>query len=57
VALVDKQDNAALPGSINAAFYEVSTLFVVQAIPKPSVWVMVVAGVVSVGVSVRWQVG
>jgi hypothetical protein len=31
-ALVDKKADAALPGSINTAFYEVSTLFVVQTI-------------------------
>ncbi len=46
IAAVDVNPVAALPGSWNAATYSVSTAIVVQAVPEPSIYLAMLAGLV-----------
>ena len=52
-AVVDLQPNAALPGSYNAAFYGVSTNFVINAVPGPDTWGLMLSGLALMGAVAR----
>jgi hypothetical protein len=47
IALVDVEPNAALPGSLNFAFYEQDTHVIIRAVPEPATSFMVLAGLMS----------
>jgi len=52
-ALVDVNPKAALPDSINAAFYEVATILVIRAVPEPSTYAVLLAGLGLIGFATR----
>jgi hypothetical protein len=52
-ALVNVNPNATLPGSLNAAYYAVSTSFTISAVPEPSTCVLALAGIGLLGFAAR----
>jgi hypothetical protein len=51
-ALVDVHQVASLPGSVNAAYYSIDTTLVVEAVPEPSSFALMLS---SFGLLALWS--